>query len=157
MKKALLILVAVIGFGICVNAQVRITFYAFGPGFWGVVGSGAVAKKDTGHASFELEGYGMYGFGPASDNWFGGPGRVSEDSRYRSQATLTFTTTLTSAQASAVRRVADQWRSNPPTYNLGSTDCVSFVMRIADTAGLKYHHTTTQSPRAFVQTLQHNN
>jgi len=156
MKKILVILVAFIGFGIVANAQTRITFYAFGPGFWGAVGSGAVGDKDTGHASFELEGYGMFGFGP-NGSWYGKTGKVSDDGGYRSRATLTFTTTLTSAQASAVRRVADQWRSNPPIYNLGQNDCVSFVMRIADAAGLKYHHTTTQSPRAFVQTLQHNN
>jgi len=153
MKKILVMILLLFFSCIYIYAE-RITFYAYGPGFFRTLING---PDNVGHASFKLEGYGMWGFGPADGKVIGGRGIVNDDSWARSIAEILFTTNISSEKARAVRFIADQWRSNPPNYNITTNDCVSFVMRIADEAGLRYHWATTQSPRAFVESLQQNN
>ena len=135
----------------------KITFYAYGSSFWETVGADISGEPYAGgHTSIELQSYGTFGFYPTTA-WSGKTGIVKNDSGKKSEATYTFTTSIDKNKYIKVKNLMNNWRQNPPVYNIGRNDCVSFGMRIAEAAGLDFHWTTTQTPKAFIKSLNSNN
>ena len=177
MKKIVLSILLISLIGICgLNAQTyKLTFWANG--------SSGLASANGGHAWFELEGFGKWGFFPkefvkgyeSTDD-----DGVIIDESFHANGTTSWTTKISSEQRKKIISVFKSWKSGSLTdgifvggngksnysisyydsYNnhrVGTNDCVSFCMRIAEAIDLDFHHTFTQSPKAFVESLKHNN
>lgn len=141
----------------------KMTFYAYGKGFWEIVHGGVKSKmkkqeeEPVGHASVFVEGIGTFGFWPTDEeNWMNCLGKIKSDQYYVNNqsfedAHAIFVEDIKAMQASML---ISNWKGNPPQYKLGRCDCVSFAMRIADCVGIGYS-SITQAPISFISSLRH--
>jgi len=160
MAKTKILVIAIVLMAIVTGSafaqQYRVVFFAAGNEIWTEPGY----LGNVGHAFVYVEGYGTYGFYPngrvtKNQALLGVPGIIRDDSNHSYDASVSFT--VTSRGRDNIISLINNWRRNPPEYQLMQNDCVSFVMYVADVIGLDYDYWTTQSPRAFVNSLDRNN
>ena len=141
---------AIIGFVICVNARNTLTFYAWKRGDITPDGS----RSLTGHAFMAINND-FYGFGVSEwkVRWAWGTGVIHGDlSEY---ATVMITFNISVMRAARVRVKIQKWIDDEPDYVMGNTDCTTFVMDIADAAGISYgSRWSIQSPIGFMDRLR---
>lgn len=131
-----------------------VVFYAWGRG--DRVGNGNVST--AGHAFAHIPRVGYIGFGAANGEMFGDEGRIFDHSYQHRFATDSCTVYLTQYQLENVYQTIDDLIDSPPNYYVGYYDCTSFVMDIADAAGVYYgNRLFIQTPMGFIQQMKQYN
>lgn len=131
-----------------------VVFYAWGSG--DPVGNGNVST--AGHAFAHIPRVGYIGFGAANGDMFGDEGRIFDHSYQHRFATDSCTVFLTKYQLENVYQTVDDLIDSPPNYYVGYYDCTSFVMDIADAAGVYYgNRIFIQTPMGFIQQMKQYN
>lgn len=134
--------------------NIPIVFYAWGRG--DRVGNGNVSA--AGHAFAYIPRVGYIGFGSANGEMFGDEGRIFDHSYQHRFATDSCTVYLTQYQLENVYQTIDDLIDSPPNYYVGYYDCTSFVMDIADAAGVYYgNRIFIQTPMGFIQQMKQYN
>lgn len=134
--------------------NIPIVFYAWGRG--DRVGNGNVSA--AGHAFAYIPRVGYIGFGSANGEMFGDEGKISDHSYQHRFATDSCTVYLTQYQLGNVYQTITDLMDSPPNYYLGYYDCTSFVMDIADAAGVYYgNRLFIQTPMGFIQQMKQYN
>lgn len=134
--------------------NIPIVFYAWGRG--DRVGNGNVSA--AGHAFAYIPRVGYIGFGSANGEMFGDEGRIFDHSYQHRFATDSCTVFLTKYQLENVYQTVDDLIDSPPNYYVGYYDCTSFVMDIADAAGVYYgNRIFIQTPMGFIQQMKQYN
>ena len=131
-----------------------VVFYAWGRGDH--VGNGNVST--AGHAFAHIPRVGYIGFGAANGEMFGDEGRIFDHSYQHRFATDSCTVFLTKYQLENVYQTIDDLMDSPPNYYIGYYDCTSFVMDIADAAGVYYgNRIFIQTPMGFIHQMKQYN
>ena len=131
-----------------------VVFYAWGRG--DRVGNGNVST--AGHAFAHIPRVGYIGFGAANGEMFGDEGRIFDHSYQHRFATDSCTVYLTQYQLENVYQTVDDLMDSPPNYYVGYYDCTSFVMDIADAAGVYYgNRIFIQTPMGFIHQMKQYN
>jgi hypothetical protein len=121
-----------------------ITFYAWGSGSTNDRGD----KSDFGHAFVYIPETGTVGY----------VGTVTDHRDKVQYAKYTVNIPVSEASLRKAKDKYREWKDNPPEYDLMNYDCTTFVMDIADAAGIKYgSRWTIQSPAGFMRELQQHN
>jgi hypothetical protein len=121
-----------------------ITFYAWGSGSENDRGE----KSDFGHAFVYIPEIGTVGYG----------GTVTDHKDKTQYAKYKVNIPVSEASLRNVKDKYREWKDNPPEYDLMKYDCTTFVMDIADAAGIKYgSRWMIQSPAGFMRELQRHN
>ncbi len=118
-----------------------ITFYMWDRGDMNSYGQ----KSAFGHSFVHIPGLGYVGYG----------GVVSEDSELYKFATNSCSIYVSSQQLDAVYTEFRRWQKFTPDYLLMRHDCTSFVLDIADAAGIEYgSRIEVQWPSYFMKKLK---
>jgi len=149
MKKLLILLVTIIGFGISANAQNTLTFYG-----WGVGANTPDGRSGYGHVFISINGE-FWGFGrnewKVRHVWASG-GMHGDLSTY---ATVKISFEINSSQYTRVIQKINKWVEDEPDYITGNNDCTTFAMEIADAADIGYgSRWSIQSPIGFLERLK---
>lgn len=132
----------------------KVVFYAYKAG---TVVFGEESK--TGHAFVYVPDIGYVGFGTkhkVSDykKVVGTDGSVFGHDRYIPYVTDQCAIMVTDEQLEKIQNIVKQYMLNPPPYRLGRYDCTSFVMDVADAAGVYYgNRAGIQTPIGFLEQL----
>lgn len=112
----------------------KITFLAYRPGTL-IDGK----KSLGGHASVSIERSGVFGFYPSKPGKFATKRGILKFS-IDYPATQDYTDFLVDKNTKdKILELIAEWENNPPRFTLLSNDCVSFIYRVCDIVGLKYH------------------
>ncbi len=127
-----------------------ITFYA-----WGIGPIDDERNSLTGHAFVDIPGIGVVGFGPTGGGILNPQGGiVSPHSNSVQYADYKISVPVDRKALENAQRKCREWQDNPPQYVLGRRDCTSFVMDIADAAGIYYGpRWAIQFPVGFMESL----
>jgi hypothetical protein len=121
-----------------------LTFYAWGSGSVNSRGE----KSDFGHAFVFIPGIGTVGYG----------GTVSDHSQSVQYAQYQISIAVSENALRKAQEKYREWENNPPEYKLMQYDCTTFVMDIADAAGIYYGNGRRegwlQSPAGFIRELK---
>lgn len=132
----------------------KIAFYAWGSG--DETGHGEVSK--LGHAFVWIKSSGYWGFGPETGDLFLGAGVVFDHTKSRPYATDSCIIYVADQQLLQAQNKLEELKVLTPDYNLGFYDCTSFVMDIADAAGIYYGiRSLVFTPTGFIEKLKRYN
>lgn len=107
--------------------------------------NGVGQESKFGHSFVHIPGLGYVGYG----------GTVAEDSKSREYATDSCCIYISSEQLQAVYDEYRRWQKFTPDYMLMRHDCTSFVLDIADAAGIEYGtRIEVQWPSYFMKKLK---
>ena len=110
-------------------------------------------KSKTGHAFVYVPQKGHIGF--SGEYWFLHEGVFLDHSDLRKFATDSCVIYISNEQLVSVKNKLQQLENDAPNYNLGTNDCTSFVMDMADAAGIKYGtRIDVQTPVYFMEKLK---
>jgi hypothetical protein len=126
------------------NKDYTITFYAWRIGAF--VGDDEIGhKSSTGHAFVDIPEIGVVGYG----------GSVTNHTPYIQYADYKVTVKVNETSLRRAQNKYWEWKNNPPAYQLARYDCTTFVMDIADAAGIYYGpRWLIQFPAGFLRELQ---
>ena len=121
------------------NERYIIVFYAWGSG------QQLDTRKSTfGHAFVDIPTIGPVGYS----------GQVTNHTDRVKYAKYRCAIPITEEQLQNVIEKYYEWKNNPPDYDLMFTDCTTFVLDIADAAGINYGpRYIIQSPAGFMKAL----
>ena len=121
-----------------------ITFYAWRMG--ARIGDDEINHKSpTGHAFVDIPEIGVVGYG----------GEVTNHARYIEYADYVVSVNVNESSLRRAQEKYREWKDNPPTYELARYDCTTFVMDIADAAGIYYGpRWLIQFPAGFMRELR---
>lgn len=139
------------------NKKYEIVFYA-----WGAGAPTSTGISPTGHAFVDIPTIGTVGYTvyveEVGDLFGGKEGEVEDESSELRYATYRCAVPVTEEQLQRAVAKYWEWKNNPPIYSIGTRDCTSFVLDIADTAGVKYGmRIMIQSPVGFLRSLLEHN
>jgi hypothetical protein len=130
-----------------------ITFYAWGEGDRTPSG---VSKY--GHAFVNIPNIGTFGFSTIDGIKLYGESKVYDHTKDIPYATHKHVAKISKEGLRSAKAKFREWRDNPPHYTIGRYDCTTFVMDIADAAGIKYgNRWTIQTPAGFMEELKRYN
>lgn len=128
----------------------RMVFYVYGKGTY----CHSNHPSDAGHAFVYIPQIGFVGFGSTGDH-FGGPGNISDHRETRDCATDSCVIYITGEQLESVKAKFREFQKKIPYYFFGNSDCTSFVMNLADAAGIYYgNRLEIQTPIYFMEQLK---
>lgn len=131
----------------------RMVFYAWGRG---PLENGY--QSSTGHAFAFIPNVGYIGFGSAHGDWLDDEGVISNHQRQAKYAQDSCIVYITNTQLNNVYNKVNALMNNTPRYHVTYYDCTSFVMDIADAAGIYYgNRLFIQTPMGFMQELKKRN
>lgn len=131
----------------------RMVFYAWGRG---PLDNGHESR--TGHAFVFIPEVEYVGFSSAHGDWLDDEGVISNHRRQAQYAQDSCVVYITNTQLNNVHYMLEALMSNTPRYHIGYYDCTSFVMDIADAAGIYYgNRLFIQTPMGFIQELKKRN
>lgn len=131
----------------------RLVFYAWGRG---PLENGH--NSPTGHAFVYIPEIGYIGYGSAHRDWIDDEGVISNHRRQAQYAQDSCVVWVTNSQLNSVYDKVNQLLSNTPRYHIGNYDCTSFVMDIADAAGIYYgYRMPWRTPMGFIKELKKRN
>lgn len=134
-------------------ATQRLVFYAWGPG---PLEDGHKSRK--GHAFVYVPEIGYIGYGSAHGDWINDEGVISDHLRQVQYAQDSCVVWVTNSQLNNIHTKVNQLLSHTPRYHLGNNDCTSFVMDIADAAGIYYgRRMPWRTPMGFIEELKKRN
>lgn len=134
-------------------ATQRLVFYAWGRG---PLENGH--NSSTGHAFVFIPEIGYVGYGSAHGDWVDDEGVISNHTRQAQLAQDSCVVWITNLQLNSVYDKVNQLLSNTPRYHIGNYDCTSFVMDIADAAGIYYgYRMPWRTPMGFIKELKKRN
>jgi len=131
-----------------------ISFYA-----WGAGDKTPNGISKYGHAFVTIPNIGTFGFSGASGKMlYDETGKVYDHTKYIPYATYSCDIKISKEQQRSVKFKFWEWRNNPPHYTVGLYDCTTFVMDIADAAGIDYgSRWQIQTPVGFIEELKARN
>lgn len=131
----------------------RMVFYAWGRG---PLDNGH--ESLTGHAFVFIPNVGYIGFGSAHGDWLDDEGVISNHRRQAKYAQDSCIVYITNTQLNNVYDKVNALINNTPRYHITYYDCTSFVMDIADAAGIYYgNRLFIQTPMGFMQEIKKRN
>ena len=131
----------------------RLVFYAWGRG---PLDNGH--NSSTGHAFVFIPGVGYVGFGSAHGDWIDDEGVISNHQYQAQFAQDSCVVWVTNSQLNNIYAKVNRLLSSTPRYHLGNYDCTSFVMDIADAAGIFYgYRMPWRTPMGFIEELKKRN
>ncbi|MCQ2351449.1 MAG: hypothetical protein MJ003_05685 [Paludibacteraceae bacterium] len=111
--------------------------------------------SDTGHAFVCLCNDYCLGFGPKNGELLGGEGSISNHRSSVQYATDSCVIYLTNHQMIKALKKVQELTQNTPKYYIGHYDCTSFVMDVADAAGIYYgNRLLIQWPMSFLRSMK---
>lgn len=138
--------------------EFEIVFYAWGKGDRTPYGTSL-----TGHAFVDIPtigpvGYSVYEKESLDELVYCKKAKVMDETKDVPYAVYHCAIKISEQQKKRAIAKYQQWKDNPPGYVIGHNDCTSFVLDIADAAGVKYgHRLAIQTPVGFLQALiEHN-
>jgi len=139
------------------NKKYEIVFYA-----WGAGAPTSTGTSPAGHAFVDIPTIGIVGYtvhAETEEDFFGGDNvEVEDESSELRYATYRCAVPITEEQLQRAVAKYREWKNDPPNYFLGRTDCTTFVLDIADAAGVKYGlRVMIQSPAGFLRSLLEHN
>ena len=131
-----------------------ITFYA-----WGTGDRTPSGISKFGHAFVNIPNIGTFGFSGASGKMlYDETGKVYDHTKHIPYATYRCDVRISKDRLRNVKFKFWEWRDKPPHYTVGRYDCTTFVMDIADAAGIYYgSRWQIQSPVGFMEELKARN
>ena len=131
----------------------RMVFYA-----WGRGPLDEEHESRAGHAFVFIPNVGYIGFGSAHGDWLDDEGVITNHQRQAKYAQDSCIVYITNTQLNNVYAKVNALKSNTPRYHVTYYDCTSFVMDIADAAGIYYgNRIFIQTPMYFMQELKKRN
>lgn len=131
----------------------RMVFYAWGRG---PLDDGHESR--TGHAFAFIPNVGYIGFSSAHGDWLDDEGVISNHQRQAKYAQDSCIVYITNTQLNNVYDKVNALMNNTPRYHVTYYDCTSFVMDLADAAGIYYgNRLFIQTPMGFLQELKKRN
>lgn len=131
-------------------ATQRMVFYGWGKG---TVVDGR--RSSTGHAFVYVPKIGCIGYGPVHGKWIDDDGTIFNHQRLVKYAQDSCAIYITNTQLKNVYNKVKALKKNTPRYYLGRYDCTSFVMDIADAAGIHYgKRILIQTPIGFMKEMK---
>ena len=136
------------------SEKYRLVFYA-----WGVGTIVDDHESHTGHAFVYIPEIGHTGFGHyEGGSLLGAEGAIFDHSDFLKLATDSCVFYISKAQLVSVKNKYRELENNVPKYRVGDYDCVSFVMDIADAAGIHYgNRSFWRMPTGFITELKKRN
>ncbi len=137
------------------NPNSFVTFYVWGKGTVTAAGR----RSPLGHAFIKIPQVGILGFGSMHGGLLDDDGIIFDHTSNLQYATDSCRIKLSREAQQAMVRKLRQLQADVPNYSAGHYDCTSFVMDLADAAGIRYgSRITIQTPVGFMQELKaHNN
>ncbi|MBR1922523.1 MAG: hypothetical protein IJ838_02065 [Paludibacteraceae bacterium] len=132
-----------------------VTFYVWGKGD---IASRSGRRSTTGHAFVRIPHIGVIGFSSLHGGLLDDDGHISDHASSVRYATDSCRIKVSEEAQKAMIKKLRQLQGNVPKYRIGRYDCTSFVMDIADAAGIRYGaRITIQTPVGFMQELKKHN